>query len=64
METGTLGLAGEILDGLCLGIGLGHILADKVVEECVDILRSLGHCLLKRVGSIAGIAHYFCLFSP
>ena len=56
---GTTGytLAGIVLDGLRLGIGLRLVLADKVLQEGVDVVGRLGHCLLQRVGGVVGIAH-------
>ena len=63
MEIGTLALAGKVLDSLGLSIGLGRIFLDQVLQEGIDILRSLGHRVLQGIGSIAGIAHNFSLLS-
>ena len=63
LEFGTLTLTGKILDGLCLGISLGHIGLNQVHQEVIDILGGLCHGLLKRVGSIVRITHDLSLFS-
>ena len=60
-EVGAFGLTGIVLDGLRLGIGLGRILGNQVLQEVVDILRSLGHRLFQRVRGIVLIAHQFAL---
>ena len=57
LEVGTLGLSGKVLDGLRLSIGLRRILADKTLQEGIDVVGRLGHRLLQRIGSVVGIAH-------
>ena len=64
LEVRACGLAGKVLDGLRLGIGLRRILADEVLQEGIDIIRCLGHRPFQRVRSIVGITHNLCLFCP
>ena len=62
LEVGTLRLAGKVLDGFGLSLGLRRIFANQVLEEGIDVFRCLGHRLLQRIRSIVGIAHNLCLF--
>ena len=64
LEVRACGLAGKVLDGLRLGIGLRRILADEVLQEGIDIIRCLGHRPFQRVRCIVGIAHDLCLLCP
>ena len=48
-EVGTLGLAGIVLDGLRLGIGLRTVGLDQVLQEGIDIIGCLGHRVLQRI---------------
>ena len=57
VECRTLGLTGKSLNLLGLGIGLGCILTDEVLQKGIDILWCLGHRLLQRVRRVVGITH-------
>ena len=57
-------LTGKVLDGLRLSISLRPVLGNQALQEGIDILRSLGHRALQRVGGIVGIAHQRSLLSP
>ena len=47
LEVGTLGLAGKVLDGLRLGISLGAIGLDQVLQEGIDVFGRLSHRILQ-----------------
>ena len=57
LEIGTLALTGKVLDSLRLGIGLGRIRLDQILQEVVDMLWCLRHRVLQRVSGIVGITH-------
>ena len=64
LELLSLGLLGEVLDSLRLGIGSRTIGLDEVLQEGIYIVGSLGHGALQRVGRIVGIAHQRSLLGP
>ena len=62
VEVRALGLTGVSLDGGCLFVSVGAVSLDEVVQESIDVIRSLGHRFLQRVSSIIGITHDLALF--
>ena len=64
VEVGTFSLTGIGLDGLCLFVGLGSVLADELFQEGINLFGGLCHGLLKRQRGIVLVTHQFCLLSP
>ena len=63
LEVGTLCLLGKLLDSLRLCISLGTILADEVLQEGINIVRRLSHCVFQRVRGIVFVSHQLALLS-
>ena len=57
LEGRPLGLAGILLDGARLGIGLRLVGGDEVAQEGIDVVGVVGHGLLQRVGGPVLVAH-------
>ena len=61
LEVGSHLLAGKLLDGLGLGLGLWCVLSNQLLQEVVHIVRVFSHRALQRVRGVVLITHQFGL---